>query len=315
MITIKNESDSQKLMKELDDILHYEFKKWAFDQKENYDFSKELEKFLERFLDINPYHDYEFSLTNPKIYTKDGERTFRFTCTNLKTNMPYIFYINYYIGMNEVTVKDVINETIRKYIVGYNMTYNPSSISIHPYDADKKFVEILEEPGKYTINYQNDNDQIIKVILAGSGINEILKLYNFKRFIQKIEFNNNINWDYILDYFKDMNEYIKNKLSTYEMKAMEASYDEGRNYFFNYLQIKDGKIVRLEHKVNDLVTTLDENSIWHYSDDNVQIDADDNLNETVRFKSGINKRILGRKITRGEQSIKRVRDTLTQIIK
>lgn len=314
MITIKNENDSQKLMKELDDILHYEFKKYDFDKKENYDFSKELKKFLEGFLDINPYHDYEFSLTNPKIYTKDGERTFRFTCTNLKTNMPYIFYINYYIGMNEVTVKDVINETIRKYIVGYNMTYTPSSISIHPYDADKKFVEILEGPGKYTINYQSDNDQIIKVILAGNGINEILKLYNFERFIQKIEFNNNINWDYILDYFKDINEYLKNKLSTYDMKAMEASYDEVRNYFFDYLQIKDGKILRLENKVNDLVIVCDENGIWHYYGGGVRIDADDNLNETVRFKSGINKRILGRKITTGEQRIKKVKSTISEII-
>ncbi len=139
-------------------------------------------------------------------------------------------------------------------------------------------------------------------------------MYDFKRFITLIKYNNELNWEYILEYLNEINTYLKNNLKAYDIKAIEALYDEDRNYFFKYVNIKDGKFVRFEEKNNDLVTILDENGIWHYSGDDVKIDADDNLNETVRFKSGINKKTLSRKITSGEQSIKKVKGTLTQII-
>ncbi len=165
MITIKNEKDSQKLMRELDDILHYEFKKWDFDKKDTYDFSKELENFLARFLDINPYKDYEYTLTNSKIYTADKERVLRFTCKYSKSNRPFIFYIKNYLGIEEVTVKDVIDESIRKYvinesnnkyIVDRDKSYIPSFISVNPYGTDRRTIEILEEKGAFTINYHKD---------------------------------------------------------------------------------------------------------------------------------------------------------------
>ncbi len=305
--------NSQKLSDELDDILHYEFKKCDFDKKEVYNFSYELKRFLENFLDLYLYHDYSLSLTNPKIYTDDKKRVLRFTCQNINNNSSYIFYIDNYIGMNEVIVKNknVNEETVWKYQVGANMNYIPKALSINK-SGVKKSVEILEGKDEYTINYQNGNDKIIKIVLSSEDLSKILSLYDLQIFIDIVKEGRDFGFEYMLLYLIDICQKIKDKLN---IKMFEMHYDKERNYFFNYLVIKDGKLQRFEHKVNDLVTTLDENSIWHYSDDNVRIDADDNLNETVRFKSGINKRILGRKITRGEQSIKRVRDTLTHIIK
>ena len=306
--------NSEKLEKELDDILHYEFKNCDIYKNEVYNFNYELKRFLNPFLNLQLYHDYSISLTDPKIYTADKKRVLCFTCNNFNNDSSYIFYIDNYIGMNEVTVKSKNGkeeEVVWKYQVEPNMTYLPKALSLTK-SGVKKSVEILEGKDEYTINYQNGNDKIIKIVLSSEDLSKILSLYDLQIFIAIVKEGRDFGFEYMLLYLIDICQKIKDK---FNIKMFEMHYDKERNYFFNYLVIKEGKIQRFEHKVNDLVTILDENSIWHYSDDNVRIDADDNLNETVRFKSGINKRILGRKITRGEQSIKRVRDTLTHIIK
>ncbi len=207
-----------------------------------------------------------------------------------------------------VKSKNANEEIIWKYQVSGNMNYIPKALSITK-SGVKKSVEILEGKDEYTINYQYGSDKIIKTIISCEGLSKVLSLYDLKRFITLVKLGRNFDSEYMLNYLLDICKKIKDKLN---IKMTEMYYDKERNYFFNYLVIKDGKLQRFEQKVNDIVTLCDEYAIWHCYDDKVRLSEDNNLNETVEF-NGVNKRVLSKKITKGEERIAKSKATLEKI--